>query len=320
MFSVSARQWKETEIIQLTDLSSKTHVEILPSCGALLHSFTVAHKGGLFNVIDQYEDPADFKKNVEAKGFKSCKLSPFVCRIKKGTYLFGDEKYIFKKFYLEGNALHGLIYDLPFTVKYTYADSEHAGVALEYQYRGEDPGYPFHYDCVVTYHLKKNNELVISTDIFNKGDYLMPLQDGWHPYFTLGNTIDELLLQFQSEEMVLFDEALIPTGKLEKYNEFESLSRIGNKEFDNCFTLKKTGKNPVNPVCVLRNEKEKIQVEIIPDKSYPYLQLYTPPHRQSIAIENLSGAPDAFNNGMGLVILPPDANRIFTVTYKVSIG
>jgi aldose 1-epimerase len=62
----------------------------------------------------------------------------------------------------------------------------------------------------------------------------------------------------------------------------------------------------------------KIQIEVWPDKAYPYVQLYTPDHRMSIAIENLSAPPDTFNNGISLMILPPDANAVFTTTYKIS--
>jgi aldose 1-epimerase len=45
--------------------------------------------------------------------------------------------------------------------------------------------------------------------------------------------------------------------------------------------------------------------------------LYTPPHRRSIAIENLSSAPDAFNNGIGLISLDPDHTRTFSVRYVI---
>ena len=55
------------------------------------------------------------------------------------------------------------------------------------------------------------------------------------------------------------------------------------------------------------------------DASYPYLQIYTPPGRDSIAVENLSGAPDCFNNKMGLHLLQPAHSQIFTVRYTVSV-
>jgi len=54
-------------------------------------------------------------------------------------------------------------------------------------------------------------------------------------------------------------------------------------------------------------------------RSYPYLQIYTPPHRRSIAIENISGVPDAFNNGMGFITLEPDQSAIFKTTYKIKL-
>jgi aldose 1-epimerase len=50
------------------------------------------------------------------------------------------------------------------------------------------------------------------------------------------------------------------------------------------------------------------------------LQIYTPATRDSIAVENLSGAPDCFNNGMGLLLLQPGHSQIFTVRYLVNVG
>ena len=61
--------------------------------------------------------------------------------------------------------------------------------------------------------------------------------------------------------------------------------------------------------------EKKVQIEFHPEESYPYLQIYTPEHRKSIAIENLSGAPDAFNNGMGLKVLQPGELATFTTKY-----
>jgi aldose 1-epimerase len=321
MFAVETNTRDGFELVVLKDLSSNTYTEIIPACGGILHSFNVWHDSAFLNVIDHYENNDDFKKNVTSKGFKSCKLSPFACRMQDGTYSFGEDTYTIQKFLLNGSALHGLLYDANFNVIYQYADDQHAGIAIEYKYRAEDKGYPFAYDCVITYHLKKNNELIISTDIFNRGDDLIPVQDGWHPYFTFGGKIDDLMLEFQSKERLVFNKDMIPTGKIVKYKEFASLKKIGSTQFDDCFTLNMPV--PVlrgfEPVCVLRDAEKQIQIEIRPDKTYPYLQLYTPEHRNSIAIENLSAPPDTFNNGIDLKIIPPDANRIFTTSYTVTL-
>ena len=216
MFATENQTVNGFETIVLKDLVSNTFAAIVPSCGGILHSFNLWHNGAFVNVIDGYESKEDFENNVASKGFKSCKLSPFACRIKNAAYSFDEGTYVFDKFLLGGNALHGLLYDAAFTVIYQYANEEHAGVALEYKYRGESNGYPFHYDCVITYHLKKNNELVVSTDIFNRGEGLMPVQDGWHPYFAFGKKIDALELKFRSIEKLLFDRSPVGWSHLAK--------------------------------------------------------------------------------------------------------
>jgi aldose 1-epimerase len=316
MFDVRSVSAADFDKVILKDNSGGTSVEIIPSCGAILHAFTVLNNGALLNVIDSYNDTADFAANVTAKGFKSCKLSPFACRIKDAAYSFNGKKYITEKFSLKGNALHGLLYDAIFTVIKTWADENAAGVLLQHQYTGSDKGYPFKYTCSISYELKNNNALTLITTITNDDAISLPIQDGWHPYFGFGGSINELQLEFQSKELVEFDAELIPTGKLIPYQEFGSLKKIGEAEFDTCFTVNFF---ECQPLCVLRDKLQKIQVAIYPDKSYPYLQIYTPPHRNSIAIENLSAAPDVFNNGMGTKVLSPGEAADFTTTYTITL-
>jgi len=318
MFAVNNTTRNGFDIIELRDLSGNTFAEIIPSCGGILHSFSIWHQDRYVNVIDSYDSREDFELHVSAKGFKGCKMSPFACRIQDAAYQFEEHTYRLDKFLLHGSAMHGLLYDAPFTVTWQFANEEHAGVALQYRYRGECNGYPFHYNCSITYHLKKNSELLITTDITNcdPEGRLIPMQDGWHPYFTLGGKIDDLLLKCKTNEKLLFDAAMIPTGRIEPYEEFIQPKKIGNTHFDDCFTVNHSGSQPL---MVLRNAVTGLQVEIRPDKSYPYVQLYTPPHRNSIAIENLSAPPDSFNNGISLIILPPDANAVFTTAYTIAV-
>lgn len=295
-------------------MGSGTFAEILPACGALLHAFSILHNRVPVNVIEQYESIDDFKSHAESKGFKSCKLSPFACRIKDASYRFAGETYTTGKFTLNGSALHGLIYDAPFTVTEEMASAAFARVSMEYAYSGTDPGYPFHYDCQVTYELQPDHVLSIITSVINRDKGNIPMQDGWHPYFTLGNNINELQLEFQSKEKIVFDEAMIPTGEMIPYQEFGSLRKIGDERFDDCFTV---NFSECQPLCVLRDPGQGLQVEIYPDRSYPYLQIYTPDHRNSIAIENLSAPPDTFNNGIGLITLAPGTTASFKTSYRL---
>jgi len=315
MFEILKKNEDGFDKVILKDMAASTMVEIIPSCGAILNAFIITHHSQTVNLVEGYDNAEDFKKNAESKGFRSCKLSPFACRINNAQYDFAEKKYTIKKFVLNGSALHGLLYDAIFKVKDQWADEKSAGVTLQHQYQGSDEGYPFHYTCTVVYELKNDNALTVTTVVTNNDEGLMPIQDGWHPYFTFGGSIDELQLEFQSKEIVEFNEALIPTGKLLPYQEYGALKKIGNAAFDNCFTVNFA---ECQPLCVLRDPVQKLQLEIYPGKSYPYLQIYTPPHRKSIAIENLSAVPDAFNNKIGLIVLEPGASANFTTTYKLT--
>ncbi|MEO5907865.1 MAG: hypothetical protein ABIR50_11155, partial [Ginsengibacter sp.] len=107
---------------------------------------------------------------------------------------------------------------------------------------------------------------------------------------------------------------LIPTGNFVNYKKFSTIEEIGDTILDNCFML---DTQECQPLCVLRNVEKKFEVQFFPDESYPYLQIYTPPHRKSIAIENVSGPPDAFNNGMGFITLESGQSALFKTSYKI---
>ncbi|MCP9749894.1 aldose 1-epimerase [Ferruginibacter sp. HRS2-29] len=315
MFSIYTQQLNGFDAVCLREDASGTTVTIVPACGGMLHGFEVKHEGELINVIDHYDDLEDYENNQASKGFKSAKLSPFACRLKDGGYHFEGQELRIEKFYLGKHAMHGLLFDVRFMVIKETAAKDKAGLKIEYTYRGEDPGYPFCYDCQVTYELGFDNYLTITTAIINKDQGSIPVMDGWHPYFTLGGSINDLQLEFQSKDKLVFDEEMLPSGKKEHYETFGSLEKIGGRKFDDCFTVNFA---ECQPMLVLREPVKRIQVEVYPHQSYPYLQLFTPDHRRSIAVENLSAAPDAFNNDEGLVTLIPGETYFFKTAYKVT--
>ncbi|CAN5150087.1 aldose 1-epimerase [soil metagenome] len=288
---------------------------VIYSFGALLNAFEIPYTGGLINIIDGYHSPADAKQNV-VRGFKSAKLSPFVCRMKNGEYIFNGAKHKIDKFYLGDAAIHGLLFNESFIAKEKKATETEAAVTLSYTYYKVNEGFPFAYNATVTYTLAANNKLTLTTIVSNIGNSDMPLSDGWHPYFTLGVSIDELLVQFRSKRMLVFDDGLMPTGEYVDYNSFNEMKKFGNTVLDNCFEL--GGTNVA--ICNIKNETNGLLLSITPSKAYPYLQVYTPPHRKSIALENLSSAPDAFNNKIGLIILEPGEQKVFSTVYGVSVA
>lgn len=303
----------EKAVITLTDVTNNTFAEIFVF-GALLNKFCVANNNETVNVIDGFSD-AENAINEMTRFFKSAKLSPYACRVKNVAYKFGENTYQLSRFFSGTNAIHGLLYDATFTIKEQNSNDDSASVVLEFGYDNNAEGFPFWYKCEVEYKLEAKNSLAVTTTVTNLSDKLMPVVDGWHPYFTLGGNINNYQVEFQSKEMLEFED-LIPTGKLVPYQEFGSLKQLGTTEFDNCFTLNFA---ECQPMCVIRNPPNKIQVEIIPSASYPYLQIYTPDHRKSIAVENLSAAPDAFNNGIGLKVLAANESADFTTNFTIRL-
>ncbi|MGN6267745.1 MAG: aldose 1-epimerase [Ginsengibacter sp.] len=316
MFTIQKKKESGFDKIILQNDETKNYAAIAPACGAVLLEFVVEQNNIPFNVIDGYKSVEEFKNQLAEKGFKGCKLSPFVCRLNQSKYIFADKEYVIEKQKSSPNkhAIHGLIYDKSFEVISETANDNEAAVTIKYEYREDDPGYPFNYDCIVTWRLEKNNKLTVITECVNKDEGLIPIQDGWHPYFTLGDTINNLDLEFQSLKMVEFNTELLPTKKLIDYTRFTTIEKLGDRFLDNCFVL---DSQECQPLCVLRNADKKIEIQLLPDESYPYLQVYTPPHRKSIAIENLSGAPDGFNNNIGVTTLEPGQSSLFKTSYKI---
>lgn len=280
--------------------------------GGLLNAFRLPVNDQLFTVIDGFDSVDDAMANI-TKGFRSAKLSPFVCRMYKGSYFVDDTLYTVDKHFLSGHAIHGLLYDAVFQVKETAADTEKASVTLIHSYDGSLAGYPFPYTMEICWQLETANRLTVTTSVTNQSGQAMPLADGWHPYFQLGGQADEWHLQFDSTQQFEFNAELIPTGNKTDDTRFLKGASLHGIQLDNAFELLRS---VARPKCILQNQQLILTIE--PDKSYPVLQVYIPPHRKSIAIENLSGIPDNFNNRVGLIMLPQGETRKFTTSYQVA--
>jgi aldose 1-epimerase len=312
-FNVTKRLQDGWELVVLEDDRSGSYIEIIPEAGAIINAFKiVTGNGNPLNIIDGYKDRSDFIENVH-RGFKSAKLSPFVCRLKNGAYKWEGKNYRIDKFMLNTDALHGILYDAKFEVIDIKAGEHECHAEMSYDYGGEIPGYPFPYTCKVRYSFSENNTLGISTTIINLDPASsIPMGDGWHPYFRLGGKVDGWWLKVASDQMLEYDEGLIPTGKLVSNADFLEGRKIGAIKLDNGFLLKEN----VSPICVLKNPENNVVVEFISAENYPYLQLYIPDHRETIAIENLGTAPDSFNNGMGLYNIKPGEEISFNVCIR----
>jgi aldose 1-epimerase len=315
-FTFGSIQQDGLDITEIKNTQSGSRIQLIPSKGVLWHGWFPASAGPQVNLISHYAGKGELEDSL-ADSFKSAKLSPFACRIPEGKYSFEGRHYEFAHKFKDGNAIHGLLYDKPFTAGERRSGELTARADFHYGYRRDDAGYPFDYDCTVSYILHLDDRVTIETTVYNLSEELIPVVDGWHPYFTTGSRVNDCHLQFQASRIIEFDEKLIPTGRLCAYDTFLKDRPIGDTELDNAFMLDKDGPQPR---CSFSDPRHGIAIHVYPSESYPVLQLYIPPDRRSLAIETLSGAPDAFNNGIGLVRLAPGESKTFSVTFQAAAG
>jgi aldose 1-epimerase len=307
-FTIETYPIDQFTLIRITDTTTQAHIDI-SSKGGLLNSWVQSPDNKSWDVIDG-NDFSNGWSNFEGTGFKSGKMNPFSCRLYKGGYEHDSNKYLIEKFYLGEHAIHGIIYDAEFEIAKTETNDDKASIWLKYNYKKEDNGFPFEYSVTLKWSFHHGNKVTVQTSITNNDSRSFPMMDGWHPYFKLGNSIDDCALQFVNNGILEYDQALIPTRNIIPNNQFENGLILAGIELDNGYTLTSN-----NPTCILENEQFKLVVN--PDAQYGYLQLYTPPHRKSIAIENLSAAPDCFNNKMGLHIMQPQEVWSLETSYQL---
>lgn len=306
-FEIQIASLSHFELVRLIDTSTKTVIEIATK-GALLNSWQVMGHSKSLEIVEGN----DFSKgwgDFETGGFKGGKMSPFSCRIENGQYTFEDKTYTIEKFYHEKHALHGILYDALFSIELSETDDQGAYLHLKYHYEGTDKGFPFAYTVLIKWHLLKNNLVTAETIITNLTDSTIPMMDGWHPYFKLDACINDTFIKLKANGKIEYDGMLLPTGKILDENEFAISKKIGPVHLDNCYIV-----DASSNTCVLENDKYQLIVQ--PQMNYPYLQLYTPADRKSIAIENLSGIPNCFNNKIGLQLMKPHQNLVLKTSYQ----
>lgn len=292
MFEITQSQYGRFTCITLRNPKTGEHIAILPESGGLVLQIGLASKGTVYGLLETEPDEG---RLFRAESYHAAKLIPWPNRIRDGCYAFQGKKYQLPvNEPARNNALHGLLYTQQMEVVKSEAKADSAVLVLGYGFDGSDRGYPFKLEVMITYRLDAEG-FSCTTRARNTGTGPLPFADGWHPYFTLGKSIDMLELELPATERFVVDEQMIPIGR----EEFAFDGNLTGAKFDTGFILSGEGKTR------LIDRAGNIAIVLWQDKSYPCLQVYTPESRKSIAIEPMSAATDAFNSGDGLLVLEP---------------
>ena len=266
-----------------------TKVVIYPVLGASLQQFYVNDTPIINNITGTVEAPKLLNSSCSAV------LFPFANRINKGQYKYQGTSYQLDcNETARGHAMHGLVYRQAFDLLDSKISEDTATIRFIYQQGNQVAGFPFPFKTILTYTLRKEG-LSLEVTVENTGAQRFPFSLGWHPYFYSTN-LEESILSMNSQEQIEVDETMIPTGI--QANNFPNPLQLNQQEFDTGFILDTTKIQYKTPDYQLKMNLEQ-------DMSKPYIQLYIPKHRQSIAIEPMTAATDCYNNGWGTRDLLP---------------
>ncbi len=299
----------------LKDEQKGQEAVICPSLGACLYELWLSPTGnsgqvhmplrqiidndGILNVDDG--NTAAGSRNIF---YKSAILLPFPNRISGGRYTFAGVSYQLPTNEVgRGHALHGFLHCASFELSECGSGDQEAFCCMKHVFEGLETGYPFRFEVSVCYVLSLTKGLYCHTRVVSLNTGAMPLGVGWHPYFWAGNgqKIDTFRLQLPSPigQITTAANTLIPiTDRVHTNNDWKQPAYLADTSFDTGFCLSNGAENRV----LLRFD-DSFAVQLFMGRSYPFLQIYTPPHRQSIALEPMSCAADAFNNKWGLSVL-----------------
>lgn len=287
-------------------------VLIYPEYGAMVNSFLVRTPSGQQDVIFGY-DPHSIGASEIAKDFRSSILSPYPNRVKAGQYTFqGQTHQLDLNFAQEGNSIHGLLYDQPFEV---VLESKSKLVLIHHVQKDRFKGYPFAYTLEVTYTLK-GTCLGCAVKVLNASNQSIPMSFGVHPYFRLADSVGDLDLKLPSVRHLEVDDAMIPTGQEMDFNRFEDFESLKSADLDDGFRIVSDGSMAETH---LRSGELLLTLrQEIGEGKYNFLQVYTPPHRKSIAIEPMIGPANCFNSGAGLTVL--EAGQKLNAFFEIEVS
>jgi aldose 1-epimerase len=233
-------------------------------------------------------------------------LIPWPNRIEDGSYEFGGAHHQLPLDEPERrNAIHGLVRWLPWRL----AERKPSAVVMALLLYPR-PGYPFTLELDVEYSLSAAG-LAVRTRARNVGANVAPYGSGAHPYLAAGpGGVDTAKLRLPARTVVLADGRGLPGGAVpvaEAELDFRAGRPIGRTKLDHAFTdLERDANGHARVELVVEGRRTILWA----DESHPYLMVFTGDTladgaRQSVAVEPMTCAPNAFRSGDGLVRLAP---------------
>jgi aldose 1-epimerase len=291
-YDIHHRNSQGLGIVEIRHKYTGALLSVLPGFGGGIHQVRLSHKSKLHTIHGGAQSLEEYKQLFSPR-YSGAFMLPFPNRIRNGQYVHAGREYQLPLNDEEYQcALHGFCDDK--TLDLVECNEVFGRLVLQGELQGQS-GYPFPLFVRHTYRLSVD-KIDVTSYVRNDHSIAVPIGVGWHPYIQLEGSIDSYELKIPANHRVVLGEQLVPTGEVTLENDFEDYQRIGNRYMNDCYKLS-SGRT------LLRNPNTNIEVFVEQDvgsDGYNYGMYYTPPSRNALAIEPMTCAPDAFNNGMGV--------------------
>ena len=307
-YSIEETEVENIKVIRLRK-GDAIVMEVLPEHGAMLNKLLFQTEDHWLEAIEGYEA---YDQVIGKSLSKSAVLFPFPNRLEKGTYRYEGREYVFPvDENYHGNAIHGFVRNEQFKVLEMEASDGGGSAKVAYYYSGDRNYYPFAFGLVIEFKYTEDR-LDVQFEVENRGNRHMPIGFGWHPYLSINKRpLNSLKMKLPFVSRVELNDEMLPTGNVSDFMDYEEPNDIGEAEFDHCFKL------IMQENSILYSPEDEVGVAMEASKEFLFLQVYTPPHRTSIAIEPMNCNINAFNNQEGLMALERGSFYQFSCTIRV---
>lgn len=253
---------------------------------------------GNWEVLDPYPP------GTVVEGWPGSVLLPWPNRIRDGRWAWQGRQLQLEVSSPEApHAIHGLVAWQPWKALETSDDAVTVGTVVD-----PHPGYPFRLAAALDYRLGTDG-LTVTARVRNLGAEPAPFGVGMHPYLAVGagedGDIGNADLHLPVRTTLELDGGL-PTGRRSAFD--GAVGRIGNRALDDALTdLVRDDDGWARA----RLHGPAGTLELAVDGAWPWLQVFTGDvlpegrRRRALAVEPMTCPPNAFADGVDLLVLAP---------------
>jgi aldose 1-epimerase len=293
-------------VFELGDAAGTVRAEVWPAWGFNCLRWQVRQPDGswggmLFAMPDWETNPVPTRSGHPI-------LFPFPGRLREGKLPYQGETYQLPLTdSTKQHAIHGFTPRNPWREIAGVSDADSASVTGQLNLGKDLPAsrdhWPADFNLNVTYRLFADR-LRVEAVVENLGPGPLPFGLGYHPYFRLPGVTDPdvggHVLQANVGQVWEADANNLPTGERKEVPpplDFRRPRPIGSTTLDNVLTGVRGPTEPGGLVelAVLSHPSSTHHVRFLADTSFRDLVLFTPAHRQAVAIEPYTCSADASN-------------------------